>query len=191
MRSAVVFGARQQYGFELCEKLLDLGCYVYAVDHKEWQTDQCEERWMLIGRNAHVELMLINQQQKVKEQLSCIEKAEYYIIPVLDYAERNYDKTHEQFLQMLDKSLSLKARKQFLFLYALSSNIQHDIFYKKIRSLIEKERENNHQVKEYYFPTTESHGDIYIQTENRQETEKIACESLSVFLDVILNREIK
>ncbi len=186
MRSAVVFGARQQYGFEVCAKLLDLGCYVYAVDHANWQTEECEDRWMQIGRNAHVELMLINQQQSVKDQPRVMEQAECYIIPILDYTNHKYDRSHEQLLRMLDMYVPWESSKKFIFLHGFKSNMNHHTLHKKVESFVRNVGKNNHQVKEYYLPPAEMQGYIYLQTNNKQDVEKIICDSITDFPDVIL-----
>ncbi|MEK3887409.1 hypothetical protein [Bacillus sp. FSL K6-3431] len=192
MKSAVVFGARQQYGFELCVKLLDVGCYVYAIDHENWQTDVCEERWMQIGRNAHVELIILNHKLSNKQPVF-LEKIQYYMVPVIDYSNFQYDTAHKQMLQMLE--LYYKAdnssQAQFLFLHDLASGIDQSIFHQKLDSILDNMRQSsNKKLMEYFLPNminSNPQAAYLLHKNEEKEMQKIDFNLLTDFSDVVMN----
>ncbi len=46
MKSAIVLGARQQFGFKICEELLEDDYLVFAKDFIQWQTNEQKENSM-------------------------------------------------------------------------------------------------------------------------------------------------
>ncbi|WP_018665220.1 hypothetical protein [Heyndrickxia acidiproducens] len=77
MNQALVIGAHQFAGFELCKALLNQGCSVVAVDEETEEIMVHTEKWMEVGRNAN----LVYQQAALftdREAFTCF-------LPVYDY----------------------------------------------------------------------------------------------------------
>lgn len=159
MKSAVVFGARQQYGYEICAKLLEFGWIVYGIDHEKWQTEEKEDRWMGIGRNAHLQLMIIEQHKKNAALIDYSKNPHMYIIPVLDYDAYHLDVMHDQLILMLEhlSKLQQDTKPLFLFIQSAASKRNQSEFQQNLEILLEQMRRDQQHVIQYFLPSTHSH----------------------------------
>lgn len=88
MKTAVVFGARQPFGFEICSCLLEKGFEVYGIDHEQWISQEQNDNWLLIGRNANLRYMELKKTDKSLQQ-NLLDERGLFIIPILDYLSNN------------------------------------------------------------------------------------------------------
>ncbi len=148
MKTAVLFGARQDFGFELCSLLLEKGYEVIAIDHQDWITDHQEENWLLIGRNANVRYKeLSNEKELIHHTL--MEKECLYIIPTIDYFNRCNANVREQLLGQLQGLLEHKNSNECLLLiHPSATERMQSSFAGQLAALIESLKQIHH-VKEF------------------------------------------
>lgn len=148
MKTAVLFGARQDFGFELCSLLLEKGYEVFAIDHRDWITDKQEENWLLIGRNANVRYKELSSEEESIHQ-ALMEEECLYIIPTIDYFNRCNINAMEQLLAQLQGFLERKSIKECLLLIHPSATERtQSSFAGKLAALIESLKKIHH-VKEF------------------------------------------
>lgn len=148
MKTAVLFGARQSFGFELCSVLLEEGYEVFAIDHQDWITDQQEENWLLIGRNANVRYRELSNEKEFIHQ-TLMEEECLYIIPTIDYFNRCNTNVREQLLAQLQGFLEHKNIKECLLLiHPHATERKQSSFAGKLVTLIELLKQM-HYVQEF------------------------------------------
>lgn len=148
MKTAVVFCARQPFGFELCSRLLEKGYDVFAVDHHDWITDEQEENWLLIGRNANLRYFEIeNEDESIQHIFS--DKESLYIIPTVDYLSCNNGSARNQLLSLL-QGFSEKEKEWLLLIHPPAMERIQSSFAGKINGLVELLKKD-HKVMEFCF----------------------------------------
>lgn len=156
MKTAVVFGARQPFGFELCCQLLEKGYSVYAIEHHQWITQEQEENWLLIGRNANLKYMELKNDEGPAQQLFSGE--EYlYIIPSIDYLSRNHANVRNHLMLQLKNLLELEKTKSLLLIHPSVTGRNESSFAGKLNGLFESIKKK-HQVREYCISDSLSKG---------------------------------
>lgn len=105
VKSAMVLGARQDFGFEICKELLNEGLIVHARDFSEWQTEHHEERWLIIGRNANLDYSNLKQEDIDKRNV------DYLFIPLTDFYTGLREDIHNQMISLLRGYFAVEARK--------------------------------------------------------------------------------
>ncbi|HEY4553005.1 MAG TPA: hypothetical protein VIG80_07405 [Bacillaceae bacterium] len=157
MNHAIVLGARQTVGFEICSQLLDLGCLVHAFDHREWQEELHENRWMMIGRNAHLQYSYMEEVWNVLQQ---IEHAFYCFIPLADYYSRENTKLQEAMLSFLDE---IERREwgdkcPLVFLNPPVISREHSTFHMEVEKRIAALKSKRIKVLEFFLPAENEQG---------------------------------
>ncbi|MFD1706946.1 hypothetical protein ACFSCZ_09410 [Siminovitchia sediminis] len=112
MKSAVIFGARQRMGFELCSRLLDNGYKVYGIDHRLWITEEQEDHWLMIARNANLGYFELTGVEDIDHCLPENEEC-LYILPAVDYYEGQNEGVQNQFILSLERMRNLNIRSPF------------------------------------------------------------------------------
>lgn len=148
MKTAVLFGACQPFGFELCSQLLEKGYDVCAIDHSDWITDEQEENWLLIGRNANLRYMeLENSEDSIQQILNgehCL-----YIIPTVDYLKRSNINARNQLIFQLERFSERTKTKESLFvIHPPVTERKQTSFARKLNGLFEALKKI-HNVMEY------------------------------------------
>ncbi len=189
MRNVVVYGARQCFGFEMCKQLLEKGYFVHAVDHEQWQTEQNEEQWMFVGRNAN----LIYDELVGNEQRLCndIEKHPIYMIPLIDYCVKQHSDVQEQLVTQL-QLLSTRAQTEslFIFVHPLAVQREQETFVKESGQLIQSIRKKEVPLIEYFVPTfSHKGGNIFMREAEREQWKKI--DEQCVTHDATVSRFVK
>ncbi|VEF48702.1 NAD(P)-binding Rossmann-fold domain-containing protein [Bacillus freudenreichii] len=148
MKTAVIFGARQPFGFELCSRLLERGFEVYGIDHHQWITEEQEDNWLLIGRNANLRYMELEKTDDTIHQALLDERC-LYIIPTLDYLNKNDNGVRNQLVSQLKRIAEGKrARESLLVIQPPSIERAQSSFIHSFNELLESVKEN-HRVIEY------------------------------------------
>ncbi|RWR14527.1 hypothetical protein QNH23_09460 [Siminovitchia fortis] len=148
MKTAVLFGARQPFGFELCSLLLEKGYDVFAIDHSDWITDEQEEKWLLIGRNANLRYMeLENVEDSIQQKLS--DEKCLYIIPTLDYLNRCHPSARNELIYQLERfSERKKTEASLLLIHPPATERSQSSFAGKLNGIFESLKKF-HNVWEY------------------------------------------
>lgn len=163
MRTAVVFGARQRFGFEICVQLLDKGYVVRALEHEQWQTEEAEEKWMLIGRNANLTYDELKQ-GRAQSLVQSIKEDSIYIIPLIDYYFKQIKCVQDQLVRQFQLIATCDlASSFFVFLHPSALNREQVTFAKESEVFIQSLRKKGVSLLEYYLPSvTSNHQDRLI-----------------------------
>ena len=177
MKTAVVFGARQFFGFEICSQLLDKGYYVHAIDHQNWQKKDHKDKWLFIGRNANLKYTNIEEQTDVFRQTNIPELPYLYIFPLVDYYSCNDSIVRDQLTIMLEELATSPSPSESLFIFLQPSAfpMNDSQFNGKMEELITEIR-NEHKVFEYSLLISEYiHEDhfFYINNEEAANWERV------------------
>ncbi|MGE8205206.1 hypothetical protein ACQKP0_11620 [Heyndrickxia sp. NPDC080065] len=151
MDRAIVFTAQQFLGFELCKGLLEKGFEVTAVEHKDMINNECEDKWLEIGRNANLSYQLMNEKIELCEQTSIC------FVPIYDLFvekdEKLLNRWIGRFKEIYDelksniKLIVLISPSQFLLNF---SNRGDKIYYDMISDIFNIVRS---RILEFYVPT--------------------------------------
>ncbi|MBS4198674.1 hypothetical protein KHA93_03290 [Bacillus sp. FJAT-49732] len=185
MKSAIVFGARQSLGYELCVQLLEKGYKVYAKDFAQWQNEEQEEKWLFIGRNANLQYEHLEDFLETKQS----ESIHYFFIPLLDFYTRDFPEIYERFnqiLKIIGKDDSLFTT-QFIIIHPSAIQVRKSNFYSEIESFIKGIQEKGIKVTEYCVPVNKQ-DHFLLFTSNSQESwneMKLTLSSTSIASEII------
>lgn len=146
MKSAIVLGARQQYGFKLCEELLEQGYQVNAMDFNQWQTTEQEEKWLFIGRNANLHYAPLHEKENISDN-----QAFMLIVPLIDFYSRQQTEVHDALLSILKKSNESQAQTPLVLIQPLTIQRSYSTFFQEIEKIKEDRIKMGAEVLEYHI----------------------------------------
>ncbi|MBO0993661.1 hypothetical protein [Bacillus sp. SD088] len=146
MKSAIVLGARQQYGFKLCEELLEQGYQVNAMDFNQWQTTEQEEKWLFIGRNANLHYAPLHENENISDNQALI-----LIVPLIDFYSRQKTEAHDALLSILKKLNELQAQTPLVLIQPLTIQRSYSTFSQEIEKIKEDRIKMDGEVLEYHI----------------------------------------
>lgn len=173
MKTAIVLGARQELGFQLCEHLLENDYAVFANDFLLWQDETHEEKWLYIGRNAHLHYMK-------SENIADILKKEaltfhYIIIPLIDFYLRDFPELEEPLIKELTELVNEVAFTTSIFVF-----IQPTALEKRNLSLSLKMEQMKLKMKHKFVDILVSNNDstppeheLFFQVNQRQQRNEV------------------
>ncbi|MCJ8005992.1 hypothetical protein ACFFF5_05350 [Lederbergia wuyishanensis] len=184
MKSAVVFGARQPLGYELCVQLLEKGYKVYAKDFAEWQNEDHEEKWLYIGRNANLQYEHLNHIFEEKH-----DSIQYFFIPLADFYKRDFPEIQERFTQLLKEygKENVFSNSNIVLIQSSAIHFRNSNFYSEIERFKKEIQENITNVIEYCIPINEQDKFLLSTTNQREDwcTLKISLSSNSIVNEII------
>lgn len=96
MEYALVFGAQQFIGFELCKALVNQGYEVLAIDEQQQEEMLENNKWMEIGRNANLQYREIGESIELQDNMICfLPIYDYYIVEKKDILQKVYSKLED------------------------------------------------------------------------------------------------
>ncbi|MCJ7840370.1 hypothetical protein MUB24_05450 [Lederbergia sp. NSJ-179] len=170
MKSAIVIGARQSTGFKICSELLEKGYMVFAKDYMQWETEEQKDRWLYIGRNAHLDYVHLDHETIFEEEASSI------FVPVNDFYVAQATEIQEKLLLLLDKQILNKEDSQFIFIQPLQGNRILKTFSRNIEKIKEKRRDMGGGMKEYFIQNERKSEQEYFYFKSLNKTEWIQVE---------------
>lgn len=147
MKSAIVLGARQQFGFKICEELLEDDYLVFAKDFIQWQTNEQKENWLYIGRNAHLNYTDLEKAENIYE-----EKSSLVIIPLVDFYTREETKAHDLLISILKDQSFTPIQTPLVLIQPYSMQRSYSTFSQAIEKLKEERMKMGGEVLEYHLP---------------------------------------
>lgn len=164
LRTAVVIGARQFFGFQLTLHLLENGYEVMAYDYPEWQSEKHNEQWMFIGRNANLHY------REIQEDNLSLTNCHIIFIPLVDFFQNNLKIVQEKIVKLL-QAIGKNKQENLTIVIILPFTIPLDFknFYIELFSVIQTLKENEEKVVEYTLPLTSKENYIYFQTRTEQK----------------------
>ncbi|WP_062105295.1 hypothetical protein [Bacillus niameyensis] len=165
MKSAMVIGARQDLGFEICKELLNEGMIVHARDFSEWQTEQHEERWLFIGRNANLDYSTLNKKDMDRKNI------DYLFIPLTDFYVGLREDIHNQIISLLRHYFAVEAIKSTIVIVqpSVMEREWEDLYLKMEEWKVEMNKRNWH-IAEYYIGMSEhDQTKVYFKSDEKCE----------------------
>ncbi len=162
MKSAIVLGARQRYGFMICEQLLEQDYQVYAKDFIQWQTSEQEERWLFIGRNAHLQYAHLHEEKNIFD-----EKVLMIIVPLVDFYSQQKTEVHDLLLSILKEQNSMQIQTPIVLIQPSCMQRSYSTFSQAIEKIKEERIKMGGEVLEYHI--TMGNEDIYFRLNNYSE----------------------
>lgn len=179
MRHAVVYGARQPFGFELCSQLLEKGYVVHAVDHQHWMREEDEEKWLFIGRNANLVYYEIAREEdhaKLPFQPSnnCL-----IFIPVIDYVMRHVSHVADQLVRQLTYLSHMEMLEEafVFFIYPPASRLYQAPFFKNLDSIYSNFQTNQVSVNDFFLSIEIEKESVITKEECKREVEYVLSRS--------------
>ncbi|MBS4172035.1 NAD(P)-dependent oxidoreductase [Bacillus sp. FJAT-49736] len=148
MEYAIVYGAKQFIGFELCKELLNCGCTVVAIEHDNYLESYDAEKWLEIGRNANLLSLPMNELgDEIDSEKVCF-------IPFIDFLDHPSEDEINNFLLKATELFSLEKISEHIIIYPSRYYYSHsDQARRRFHDILQMHNKNIKKMVEFYVPT--------------------------------------